>query len=169
MFQVFHLSSNICYKVISERFKSRSDVASSFSPSTVSSRCLLLLAPAGHPPPPPGDVRGGMGPCGHALASGRPVCPDVRALANLITKSRKIRPGVAQVLCGRLSSQDANITFLDQQSMWFIFVLSIKKITYPIFEITSEHVCVLQVTVRHIICCTVLVPMITSLLFSFFL
>jgi hypothetical protein len=105
----------------------------------------------------------------HVGTHRRPDVPPVRTLANLITKSRKIRPGVAQVLRGRLSLPDANITFLDQQSMWFIFVLSIKKITYPIFEITSEHVCVLQVTVRHIICCTVLVPMITSLLFSFFI
>jgi hypothetical protein len=50
-----------------ECFKSRSGVASP-SPSTASSRCLLLFpAPAGHPPPPLSlfdvdDVRGGKDP-----------------------------------------------------------------------------------------------------------
>jgi hypothetical protein len=97
--QVFHLSSDVCCKVTSERFKSRSGAASSSSSSAASSR-YLLPAPAGHPPPPPslldpGDVRGGAGPRGHARPSGRSVHPEVRTLANLITKSRKIRPGVA--------------------------------------------------------------------------
>jgi len=53
--------------VSSECFKSKSDVASFSSLSAASPRCLLLLAPAGHPPLPPlflnaGDVRGGTGP-----------------------------------------------------------------------------------------------------------
>ena len=59
MFQVF---SCVAFKC----FKSKSDVASPSSSSVASPRCLLLSAPAGHPPPSPalidaGEVWGSAG------------------------------------------------------------------------------------------------------------
>jgi hypothetical protein len=103
-FQVFFLSiSDVCFKcficlhtyvacVASGCFKSRSGVAFPSSLSAASHRCLLS-APAGHPPTtsPLVTFRVTRTPCGGAKqngnklqeqTSGRPVHPDVRALAS---------------------------------------------------------------------------------------
>ena len=92
--------SDVCFKcficpqmyvanVLFGRFKSRSGVASPSSLSAASPQCLLLLlAPAGHPLPPPplldaSDVRGSTAPRGGMKRhERRTVRPDVRTLAD---------------------------------------------------------------------------------------